>query len=181
MATVAQPLAGTFEADPTHSSFAFAVKHMSVSTFRGSFSDVKARLVGDENSLRLEGRANVESISITTPAEFRAHVLDKDFFDMENHPEIRFESERIAIDDAHNVSLDGQLTVKGITRPVSATGTYVEPTEDPYGDLRAALELYATIDRREFAMTWNEMLPKGGQALGSDVTLTVQLELVKVR
>lgn len=179
MTLVTQPLAGTFDADPAHSSFGFSVKHMSVSTFRGAFSDVSARLVSDDDGPRLEGRAKVASISIQNPAEFRAHVLDTEFFDAENHPEIVFRSERIEFRDDHAVFVEGELTIKGITRSITATGTYAESTEDPYGDLRAAVQLRSTIDRRDFEMRWNEKLPKGGDALGCDVELTVHLELIK--
>jgi hypothetical protein len=91
MAVTTHPLTGVFEADRTHSSFQFAVRHMKVSTFRASFGDVDARLIADASEPRLEGTARVESISIADPPEFREHVVrSADFFDADNHPEILF-------------------------------------------------------------------------------------------
>src|SRR5436305_15237247 len=87
-ATTTHHLAGTWKSDPVHSSFGFAVKHMGVSTFRGTFSDVEATLADGV----LEGRAKVESISLVSPADFRAHVLSPEFFDAEPHPDGVFRS-----------------------------------------------------------------------------------------
>src|SRR2546430_16871662 len=94
--TTPRPLAGTYKADPIHSSFGFAVRHMGVSTFRGSFSDVEATLADGV----LEGRAKVESISIVSPADFRAHVLGSDFFDAHGHPQAAFRSPHLHPADA---------------------------------------------------------------------------------
>jgi polyisoprenoid-binding protein YceI len=86
MAATSTPLSGTYTADPIHSSFGFAVKYQGVSVFRGNLSEVQATLTGG----RLEGTAKVESISIRTPEQFRAHVLSGEFFDAESHPEVAF-------------------------------------------------------------------------------------------
>lgn len=180
MAIAAQPFAGVFKGDRAHSSFLFGVRHMTVSTFRGSFDEVEARLVGDDSGLRLEGGARVESISITDPPEFREHVVrGADFFDADNHPEIRFRSEKIELAEDGSARVEGELTIKGISRTLVATGSYRPPLEDPFGSLRAALELRALADRRDWDLTWQIALPDGGDALGWAVELTVQLELVK--
>src|SRR3954453_22124880 len=91
MAATSTPLAGPYPADPIHSSFGFAVKYQGVSVFRGTLDEVEARLAGG----RLEGTAKVESISIRTPEQFRAHVLSPEFFDAANHPEVRFVSDEL--------------------------------------------------------------------------------------
>jgi polyisoprenoid-binding protein YceI len=180
MAATTDPLTGVFEADPAHSSFQFAVRHMKVSTFRASFGDVDARLTADASKLRLEGAARVESISIADPPEFREHVVrGADFFDADNHPEIVFRSDPFDLAEDATTTVEGALTIKGITRPITATGTYERPVEDPYGSLRAALELRVVLDRRDWAMDWQQPLPDGADALGWDVELTIQLELVK--
>jgi len=172
-ATTTLPLAGTYKADPIHSSFGFAVKHMGVSTFRGTFSDVEATLADGV----LEGRAKVESISIVSPADFRAHVLGADFFDAGRHPEVVFRSTSVDLADDGTATVRGELTIKGITREVVATGTWTPPAESPYGIEIAALELATELDRTQFGMTWNAPLPKGGNILDEKVTLTVHLEL----
>ena len=173
MTTATQPLAGTWKSDPVHSSFGFAVKHMGVSTFRGSFSDVDATLADGV----LEGRAEVESISIVSPADFRTHVLGPDFFDAGNHPEVLFRSTSVDLDDDGTATVRGELTIKGITNEVVATGTWTPPAESPYGIEVAALELAAGLDRTQFGMTWNAPLPKGGNILDEQVTLNVHIEL----
>ncbi len=172
--------AGSFTADPLHSSFGFAVRHMGVSTFRGTFEDVAAQLVGDGADLRLEGRARVDSISIKAPAEFRAHVLGDDFFAADRHPEIAFRSTRIELHDDGQATVEGELELKGIVRPVTAHGVVDGPVTNPYGATLVALELSTTVDRRDFDMHWNAPLPASDRlALGTDVTITAHLELVK--
>jgi len=180
MTTATEELAGTFNADPDHSSFSFAIKHMKVSSFRATFGDVEAKLVAGDAGLSLEGRARVESVSIGNPPEFREHVVNgEDFFDAAKHPEIVFRSSRVEIGEDGSATAEGELEIKGIAKPVSATGTYQSPIEDPYGATRIALELSATIDRREWDMGWQMPLPKGGDVLGYEVEVSVHLELIK--
>lgn len=180
MATATQPLRGTFVADPNHSSFQAALSHMKVGSFRTSFSDVDARLTASEDAEpALEGAARVESISITRPPEFREHVVrGADFFDADHHPEIAFRSTRLALAENGTVAMDGELTIRGITKPITATGSFQEPVEDPYGNVRTAFALTANIDRRDWGITWQAPLPKGGDVLGWDVALEVHIELV---
>lgn len=141
---------------------------------------MQARLVADEGALSLEGRARVESLTITNPPEFREHVVNgEDFFDAANHPEVVFRSTSVAIAGDGNVSADGELEIRGISRAVTATGAYQPPIEDPYGASRTAIELAVTIDRRDWGMNWQMPLPKGGDALGNEVEISVHLELVK--
>jgi polyisoprenoid-binding protein YceI len=180
MALTTDPLTGVFEADRIHSSFQFAIRRMEVSTFRASFGDVDSRLIADASELRLEGAARVESISIADPPEFREHVVrGADFFDADNHPEILFRSDRVDVTENGTATVEGELTIRGLSRPITATGTYERPIEDPFGFLRAGLELRAVLDRRDWGLTWQMPLPSGAEALGWDVELTVQLELVK--
>ena len=174
MSTATFPLEGTFNADPIHSSFGFAVKHMGVQTFRGTFSDVDATLADGV----LTGAAKVESISIRQPEDFRAHVLSDEFFAAETHPEVTFRSTSIDLADDGTATVKGELTIKGIANEVVATGTWTPPTQAPWGETQiAGLELSAEIDRTQFGMTWNAPLPKGGNILGEKVTLTIHLEL----
>ena len=174
MATATQ-LSGTYTADPVHSSFGFAVRYQGVSLFRGTLSDVTATLADG----RLDGAAKVESISIRTPEQFRAHVLSAEFFDAADHPEVTFTSSDLEVAEDGTVTVDGELTIKGITRPVAATGTWIAPAADAFGNTRGHLNLEAVVDRTEFEMNWNAPLPSGGKALANEVTLTVELSLVE--
>ena len=174
MAATSTPLAGTYTADPIHSSFGFAVRYQGVSLFKGTLNEVAATLTDG----RLEGSAKVESISIRTPEQFRAHVLSEEFFDAANHPEVKFVSTDLDLSDDGSAKVAGELTIKGITRPVEATGTWTTPAADAFGNSRGHLNLDAVVDRTEFDMNWNMQLPSGEPALGNDVTLKAELTLV---
>jgi polyisoprenoid-binding protein YceI len=175
MSTTTSPLAGTYAADPIHSSFGFAVRYQGVSLFKGTLADVSASLADG----RLEGTGKVESISIRTPDQFRAHVLGEEFFDVENHPEVTFTSSDLDLRDDGTALVDGELTIKGIIRPVQAKGTWTPATPDAFGSTRGHLNLEAVIDRTEFDMNWNMPLPSGGNVLANEVTLTVELSLIE--
>jgi len=177
MATATQPLSGTYTADPVHSSFGFAVRYQGVSLFRGTMNEVDAKLADG----RLEGSAKVESISIKTPEQFRAHVLSAEFFDAENHPEVTFVSDDVELAEDGTARVAGELTIKGITKPVTATGTWTAPATDAFGNTRGHLNLEATVDRTEYEMNWNAPLPSGGKALANEVTLTVDVSLVEAQ
>ena len=177
--TAVSPFTQTFTADPDHSSFQAELRHMGVGTFRTGFEDVAARLEHDAEGLRLTGRARVDSITIKRPAEFRAHVVDgEDFFDAARHPEITFASTRLDLAEDGTAALEGTLTMRGVERPVTATGTYAAPVEDIYGAHRAALDLTAEIDRRDWGFDFQAQLPGGGDVLSWDVALSIHLELV---
>jgi polyisoprenoid-binding protein YceI len=164
---------GTWTADKVHSTIGFEVEHM-VSTFRGRFEEYDAKLVDG----KLVGTVAVPSVKVYDE-NLEAHLQSPDFFDAQLHPELRFESRELALDEGGKVTLEGELTIKGTTRDVTAEGRYVRVEADMAGGERIGLQLEATVDRREFGLTWNAALPKGGFALGDDVTLVVALELVK--
>jgi len=165
----------TYNADPVHSSLGFSVAYQGVSVFRGTLTDVDARLVDG----RLEGTAPVESISITTPEMFRAHVLSAEFFDAEAHPEVSFVSTALDVQEDGSARASGDLTIRGVTHPVHATGTWTAPATDAFGNTRANLALEAVIDRTEWGINWNAPLPSGGDALGNEVALAISLSLVE--
>jgi polyisoprenoid-binding protein YceI len=171
----ATSMIGTYNADPVHSSLGFSVRYQGVSVFRGTLTEVDAKLVDG----CLEGTAPVESISITTPETFRAHVLSADFFDAKAHPDVKFVSTALDVQDDGRARVSGDLTIKGVTKTVHATGTWTVPATDAFGDTRANLALEAVIDRTEWGINWNAPLPSGGHALGNEVTLTISLSLVE--
>ena len=175
MSTATTALAGTYTADPVHSSFGFAVRYQGVSLYRGTLDDVAATLTDGT----LEGSAKVESISITQPEQFRAHVLSGEFFDAETHPEVTFTSSDVDLREDGTAVVNGELTIKGITKPVTATGTWTAPAADAFGNTRGHLQLEAVIDRTQWDMNWNMPLPSGAKALANEVTLTVDLSLTE--
>ena len=179
MSTAILPFTGTYDIDRTHSSVHFAVEHI-VSTFRASFDDIDGRLVGDDAGTTLGAAARVESVSIVDPPEFREHVVHgEDFFQADVHPALVFRSTDVDLHGDGSALVTGELVIRGISRTITAVGSYRAPTRDPFGSLRAALELRATIDRRDWGLNWQLPLPDGGDAVGWNVELTAELELVE--
>ena len=175
MSSVAvQPFSGTYRAQPVASSFAFAVRHSGVFWYRGSLSDVAATLRGDGGALALEGSARVDSISVVEPPAMRASVLGPEFFDTERHPEITFRSTDVRLADDGRAEVDGELTIRGVTRPVTASGHYAPPRPAGFGEV-AGLQLQTSFDRREFGFDWQAELPGGGDAVGWDVVVDIDL------
>jgi polyisoprenoid-binding protein YceI len=169
-----------YEADPDHSTVTFSARHFGVGAFRGTFSEVSSALTIDEDGARIEGRAAVESMSIRRPDKFREQMLGPDFFDAENHPEIEFRSSRLDLEADGTAVLEGELSIRGIAKPLRATGTWRGPVEDPYGLQRVAIDLDAVVDRRDWNMDWQALLPKGGeQAVGWKIHLDARLELIE--
>lgn len=175
--TTLQP--DVFLADPVHSSVIFSVTSMGNSTFRSSFGVVRAALrLPPAGPASLTGVVEVNSISITEPPEFRGHLLSDAFFSAEAYPEMIFDSGEVVLGEDGEAVVAGEITLRGIARPVTARGRWARPEADPSGRLRAHLSLEATIDRREFGMTWNQELPDGQEALANLVTVTAELRLV---
>ena len=178
MTIAEQSICTTWRVDAVHSTVGFAVKHMIISTFRGRFETYDATLVDAGDRLAIDGWVDVASV-VVKDADLAAHLGSPEFFDADAHPQLRFSSTDIAVDATGAVELVGELTIKGRTRPVRATGSSTPPLEDPFGGIRRGLELAATIDRREYGLEWNLPLPKGGLALDNDVRLLVDLEFTK--
>jgi polyisoprenoid-binding protein YceI len=167
---------GTWQSDPVHSSVGFAVKHV-VGTFRGSFNEFDATLSDASGSPELSGRAKVESVQVKEENLY-AHLLSPEFFDNEQHPEIIFESKQVSV-EGDRIVVEGDLTVKGITKEVTARGEIAGPAPGPADTERLGIDLETIVDRHDFGLDWQMDLPGGGKALGDDVTLTVHIELIR--
>ena len=178
VATEQQIPTGTWKLDPIHSSASFAVKNMVVATFRGRFEDFDATLeVGEDGETRLVVTVNADSI-VVKDENLAAHLKTADFFDTENYPELRYEARNVRI-EGDELVVDGELTIKGNTQPVQGRGAIVGPHEDIAGNTKIGVNLETVVDRTKFGLEWNAPLPKGGFALENDVSLIVELELVK--
>jgi polyisoprenoid-binding protein YceI len=173
---IRQTLTGTWQLDPVHSSVGFEVPYL-VGTFKGQFRDVQAQLVVDDSAATLEGAAKVDSVDVKDE-NLAAHLQSPDFFDAERHPELRFTANDIDLDN-ENVLARGELTIKGITRPVEVTGTLTAPIVDAYGKERIGLQLSTTVDRHDFDVSWNVPLPTGQPAVGDAVRVLTELYFVR--
>jgi polyisoprenoid-binding protein YceI len=170
--------ATTWTLDTVHSSASFAVKHMIVSTFRADFETIEATLDTSGDEPKLTGRVPVESVNLRDE-NLRGHLYSEEFFDVANTPTVDFVSTSIERGEGDAVTVHGDLTVKGITKPVVGIGTITEPTEDAFGGTRIGVELETTLDRTAYDLNWNAPLPKGGFALANDVKLQIHLEFVQ--
>jgi polyisoprenoid-binding protein YceI len=166
---------GTWTADLVHSSLAFEVYYMGVSTFTGAVKDFSATL---ENGL-ISGSAKIASLE-TKDENLHAHLLAPDWFDAERFPEVSFASS-IVSGEGTKVEFEGTVTIKGVTQPATLSGTITGPVTDPYGNERYGLQLETTIDRTQFGLNWNAPMPDGSNALADDVTLKADLSLVEAK
>jgi polyisoprenoid-binding protein YceI len=168
--------AGTWTLDPVHSRVDFEVAYLA-GTFKGEFQQIAGELSVDGDRASLTGIAQVSSVDVKDE-NLSAHLQSPDFFDAERHPELRFSAHDIRL-DGQNVAVDGEITIKGVTKPVAVTGTVTAPMADPYGNDRIGLVLSAAVDRTEFGVNWNTPLPSGEPALANDVKILADLQFVK--
>jgi polyisoprenoid-binding protein YceI len=166
---------GTWRLDPVHSTIGFEVDYLSGS-FRGQFREVEAKLEVGEIT-RLTGSANVGSVDVKDET-LSTHLQSPDFFDAERHPELRFESSEIDL-AAESATVGGQLTIKGVTKPIELTGTIAPPITDFAERERIGLRLETTLDRTDFGVDWNAPLPSGEPALANEVRLAADLYFVR--
>jgi polyisoprenoid-binding protein YceI len=166
---------GNWTADVVHSSVAFEVKYLGVSTFSGAVKDFQATLADG----LISGSAKIGSLE-TKDENLLAHLLAPDWFDAERFPEVSFASTSVS-DEGSQVDFEGTVTIKGVTQPATLTGTVTGPVTDPYGNERYGLKLETTIDRTQFGLNWNAPMPDGSSALADDVTLKADLSLVAAK
>jgi polyisoprenoid-binding protein YceI len=167
---------GTWSIDPVWSALEFEVKKLGLMTVKGRVPGFSGTIEGGE-SPSISG--SVDASTITTFDETRdGHVQSPDFFDTERYPELRFESTAVEM-KGDELVVEGDLTIKGITKPVTLEGRYVGAGVDPYGNDRIGLQLEGTVDRRDFGLEWNAPLPGGGFLLPNEVVLKANFAAVR--
>ena len=169
--------AGTWNLDPVHSRVDFEVSYLA-GTFKGHFNEIAAELAVDGEQAALEGRAKVASVDVNEE-NLSAHLQGPDFFDAERYPELRFAAQEIRLAGDGEVAVEGELTIRGISNPVTVTGTVSAPIADPYGNERIGLNLSTKIDRTDFGVDWNNPLPSGEPSLANEVTILAELQFVR--
>jgi polyisoprenoid-binding protein YceI len=181
MATRTAPLipTGTWTVDPAHSSVEFSVKHMGIANVRGRFTEFEGTLAMEGELANCRARGTVKVSSIDTGDEQRdAHLRSPDFFDVEQFPEITFESTHVeAIDDESSLVL-GNLTMHGITREITLNVVIQGTDEDPWGNTRAGLEIVGTLKRSDFDMKFNQALGSGNVLVGDKVAMALDVSAV---
>ena len=168
--------AGTWVLDPAHSEVRFSVRHMMISKVRGTFGMKSATLVAPANPLDARVQASVDVASLDSKDAGRdAHLLSPDFFDVENHPTIEFVSTGAHVKD-DEFFVDGDLTIRGVTKPVSFEFEFGGFGTDPWGNYKAGATAKTVVNREDFGLTWNAALETGGVLVGKDVTITLDLQ-----
>jgi polyisoprenoid-binding protein YceI len=174
--------ASTWNIDPTHSHAEFKVRHLMISNVRGGFPKVSGVLtLDDSNPANSAVTATIDVTSIDTrDAQRDAHLKSADFFDVEKYPAMTFKSTKVTSAGTGSGTVEGQLTIRDITRPVvfDVEGPTPE-TKDPWGNQRVAVEATTKISRSEFGLTWSAPLETGGVMVGDEVTITLEIEFVK--
>ncbi len=170
-----------WQLDPTHSSAEFAVRHMMVATVKGSFKTLSGRVDLDETAWensRIE--AEIEAASVDTGVADRdAHLRSPDFFDVANHPKITFRSTGIEPAGEDRGQIHGDLTIHGVTKPVTLDVEYLGEVKDPWGNRRRGYAAETTLNRKDFGMTWNMVLDTGGVLVGEKIKVSLNIETVE--
>ncbi|MGL5817134.1 MAG: YceI family protein [Phycicoccus sp.] len=175
MASISDLTSGAWTIDPTHTTVGFAVRHLMVSKVRGTFEDVSGTVTVAEDTAGSTAEVTVQLASVSTgTADRDNHLRSADFFDVENHPTMTFRSTSF-----DGTTLRGDLSIKGVTKPVELDVEFGGLATDLYGNDKAAFEATGEIDRTEWGLTWNAPLEKGGVVVSEKVRLSIDLQLVK--
>lgn len=174
-------LMSTWQLDTTHSGVHFSVRHLMVSKVRGSFSKYSVDLAFDPaNPSAGKVDVTIDAASIDTKEEKRdGHLRSPDFFDVEKYPTLTFKSSKVEAKDAENLVVHGDLTIHGVTKPVSLAVEFAGATKDPWGNTKAGFSAHTTINRKDFGLGWNQALEAGGVLVGEKVEIHIDLELTK--
>ena len=169
---------GTWTLDLAHSELSFTVRHLAISKVRGTFTDFEVTVVTPEDPSQLSVIASVDMSSVHTGQEARDnHLRTSDFFLVEEHPRMTFTSTGITT-EGDGFALSGDLTLRGITQPVTLNGEFAGTVTDEYGRTKAAASATTKINRSEFGVNWNAALEAGGFTLGEEITVSFEIQLV---
>lgn len=168
--------AGRWMIDPAHTEVGFTARHLMISKVRGKFEKFEATFITGENPLDTSVTATAEVASVNTNDVNRDnHLRTNDFFDAPNHPTLSFVSTgvRVVGDD---YKVDGDLTVRGVTKPVTFDFEFGGFGTDPGGNYKAGATATTTVDRKDFGLIWNASLESGGVLVGDKVTITIEIQ-----
>jgi polyisoprenoid-binding protein YceI len=173
------PAVGTYTLDPSHTQLGFVVKHMAVSKVRGRFTGFEGTLVVAEDPTKSTVNVTIDATTIDTRDENRDnHLRTNDFFDVENHPTWTFVTTSVVADGPSEWKVTGDLTIRGITKPVTLDATLEGVVKDPYGNHRAGFSASGEINREDFDVSFNGVMEAGGLVISKKVTLEIEAEAV---
>jgi len=167
--------------DPTHTDIQFKVKHLMVTTVTGHFKKFEGQVESsndDFSEAKVTFTADISSIDTGAP-DRDTHLRSADFFELEKYPQLKFSSTAFKKLDEHNYELSGDLTIRGVTKPVKLKAEYAGRAKDPWGNTKAAFGLEGKINRKDFGLTWNAPLEAGGVLVSEEVRLLAEVQLVQ--
>ena len=169
----------TWTIDPSHTTVEFVAKHMMITTVKGRFAEVAGTIVADESNIADSSvEVTMQAASLDTRSEQRdAHLRSPDFLDVEQYPEVTFESTAVR-GAKEKFQLTGDLTIRGVTRPITLDVTFEGEGKDPWGGTRASFSAHGKFDRRDFGLTWNVALETGGILVSNEVKINVEAQVV---
>ncbi|MDD9150047.1 MULTISPECIES: YceI family protein [unclassified Sporolactobacillus] len=166
--------------DSAHTETSFSVKHMGLSNVRGNFQTTSGTVTTDDNGTITAIDAKIDAASIETRNEDRDnHLKSADFFDVEKFPEIHFVSTSVTKKDDEEYTVEGNLTIKDVTKPISFDAEVGAPVDDPYGLKRSGASLAFSFDRRDFKLTWSQALANGSLVVGNKIKVNVDVEITQ--
>lgn len=171
----------TFNLDGAHSVIGFSVRHMAISKVRGNFNDFEGSFTIDpKDSTSWSGQITIQTVSIDTDNEKRdQHLRSGDFFNADSFPTITFESTKIIPKGNNKFDVQGNLTMRGVTKPVTLNGEITGTTMDSWGNERIGVELTGTIDRMDYGVSWDNVLETGGLVVSHEVDLELDVQGVR--
>jgi polyisoprenoid-binding protein YceI len=176
--TTDRPAAGTWTIDPGHAEVGFVGRHFGLTKIRGRFTGVGGTVVIGDDIAASSIDVTIDMASVSSGDQSRDdHLRSADLFDVERHPQATFHSDRV-VANGSSASIPGELTLKGITRPVTLDVEYLGHVTDPWGGERAVFSAGATINREQWDLTWNMFLEAGGLLVSKEIRLEIEVELV---
>lgn len=167
--------AGKYDIDAAHSKVGFEIPHLVISTVEGRFTDYKGNIVLDKRFARSKFNVTINTKSIDTSVAKRdEHLRSADFFEVEKYPEIKFVSTKVS-GDPEKFSVKGNLTIKGVTKPVTLEGQFLGMVKDGFGNEKAAFSAKTKINRKDFGLTWNNVV-EAGPVVGDQVTIDLRVQ-----
>jgi polyisoprenoid-binding protein YceI len=174
------PAPGTFEIDASHSTVQFVARHLMVSKVRGTFGAYSGSITVAEDPLESSVSVTIDPASIDTRDEGRdVHLKSADFFDVESYPEITYRSTGVRQVKGSSFAVDGELTVRGVTQPLSLDVDFEGVGQDPWGGERIGFSTEVELDREAFGLTWNQALETGGVLVGKKIRIVIDIEAVR--
>ena len=177
-ATATTPLTGTWAVDPTHSSVEFSVKHLGIATVKGVFREFQGALEIGESGIVASGSVAVASVDTNEPKRDE-HLRSPDFFDAERFPQLTFTSTDVRPAGDEQFALEGELTLHGVTQPITLTAEIQGIDVDPWGNERVGLEITGQLSRGDYGMTFNQALGSGNMLVSDRVKLSLDVSAVK--